>query len=253
VDSVLQDVRIASPSLRKETSAMIITRDSRVSDIATETPATIKIFQEHGIDFCCGGKRSFAEVCAERGIDVDLLLARLATATADLSSERNWQTAPLTELVAYIQQRFHRPLRDELPRLAAMMAKVVSQHGDHLPETLHPLQATLAELQEELLLHMAKEDRVLFPAIVAAEAGEVSTRSWISQTIATMEAEHADAGRALSRVRGLTSGYAPPEWACPTFRGLYYGLAELERDMHVHVHLENNILFPRAASSAAAR
>ncbi|MGE4085098.1 MAG: iron-sulfur cluster repair di-iron protein [Vicinamibacterales bacterium] len=229
---------------------MTINRNSHVSTVATEAPATIRIFQEYGLDFCCGGKRPLADACAERGIDVDLLVARLQTVTTDGGADRNWQTAPLCDLVAHIQQRFHGPLREELPRLAAMMAKVVSRHGDHLPQTLHPLQATLTELQDDLLQHMAKEDRLLFPAIVAAEAGESAAASWIDQPIAVMEAEHDDAGRALARMRELTGDYTPPEWACPTFRGLYYGLAELEREMHLHVHLENNILFPRAASTA---
>lgn len=231
---------------------MTITSESRVSDVATETPATIKIFQEHGIDFCCGGKRPIAEACAERGIDVDRLLARLHTATADPDADRNWQRAPLRELVAHIQGRFHEPLRQELPRLAAMMAKVVSRHGDHLPETLHPLQATLTELQDELLEHMVKEDRVLFPAIIATDTGASAAGSWINQPIAVMEAEHEHAGQALARMRELTDDYTPPEWACPTFRGLYYGLAELEREMHLHMHLENNILFPRAATIPTA-
>jgi regulator of cell morphogenesis and NO signaling len=231
---------------------MTITSDSRVSDVATDTPATIKIFQEHGIDFCCGGKRPIAEACAERGIDVDLLLARLQTATADLGADRNWQSAPLRDLVAHIQERFHEPLRQELPRLTAMMAKVVSRHGDHLPETLHPLQATLTELQDELLEHMVKEDGILFPAIIATETAASAAGSWINQPIAVMEAEHEHAGQALARMRELTDDYTPPEWACPTFRGLYHGLAQLEREMHLHVHLENNILFPRAASIRAA-
>ena len=231
---------------------MTITSDLRVSDVATETPATIKIFQEHGIDFCCGGKRPIAEACAERGVDVNLLLARLQTAAADPGSERNWQGAPLRDLVAHIQQRFHEPLRQELPRLAAMMAKVVGRHGDQLSETLQPLQATLTELQDELLQHMGEEDRVLFPAIIATEAGPAATGAHLGQPIAVMEAEHDHAGQALAKMRELTWGYTPPEWACPTFRGLYYGLAELEREMHLHVHLENNILFPRAASMAAA-
>ncbi len=231
---------------------MNITRDSRVSDVATEAPATIRIFQEHGIDFCCGGKRPIAAACVEQGLDVDQLVTRLQAATRTADGERNWHMAPLGELVAHIQERFHEPLREELPRLTAMMAKVVSRHGDHLPDTLQPLQATLAALRDELLEHMAKEDGVLFPAIVAAEAGQAASSSWISQPIATMEAEHDHAGQALDRMRELTAGYTPPEWACPTFRGLYFGLAELERDMHLHVHLENNILFPRATSMVEA-
>jgi len=232
---------------------MNITRDSQVSDVAAEVPATIRVFQQHGIDFCCGGKRPLMEACKEQGLDVDLLIEELGSVTATEGDDRDWRTAPLPELVGYIQQRFHEPLRVELPRLAAMMAKVVNRHGDHLPQVLRPLQATLEELQADLLQHMATEDAVLFPAVAALEAGGSGAGSWIREPIAVMEAEHDEAGRALARMRELTDAYTPPEWACPTFRGLYYGLAELERDMHVHVHLENHVLFPRAAVLARAR
>ena len=119
---------------------------------------------------------------------------------------------------------------------------------------LAQLQATFAELQHELLDHMKKEDVVLFPAIVALEAGAAPGRSagwtWIDQPIGAMEAEHASAGAALERIAELTDGHVPPADACPTFRGLYHGLSELERDMHVHVHLENHILFPRRRRSS---
>lgn len=231
---------------------MNITRDTQVSAVATEMPATIRIFQEHGIDFCCGGKRPLAEACADRGLDVDALVAKLQRSIAGADAERNWQTAPLGELIGHIQQRFHEPLRQELTRLAAMLAKVVSRHGDHLPETLGPLAATFSALHDDLLQHMTKEDVVLFPAIVAAETGDVAAASFVSQPIGVMEAEHEHAGLALAQMREITGGYTPPEWACPTFRGLYFGLAEFEREMHIHVHLENNILFPRAAAMAIA-
>jgi regulator of cell morphogenesis and NO signaling len=165
----------------------------------------------------------------------------------------DWTKASLTSLVAHIQARFHRPLQEEIPRLRAMVDKVVSRHGARLPR-LARLQQTFAGLQHELLDHMNKEDAVLFPAIAALERGEAPNRSagwtWIDQPIVVMEAEHASAGAALERIAQLTDGHVPPADACPTFRGLYHGLAELERDMHVHVHLENHILFPRAAALA---
>ena len=231
---------------------MRITRASQVSAVATEAPATIRIFQQLGIDFCCGGKRPLAEACADRGLDVEVLVATLRGTMADADAERDWQAAPLGDLIVHIQQRFHEPLRQELSRFSAMLAQVVSRHGEHLPGILHPLQTTFSALQDDLLQHMAKEDRVLFPAIVAAEAGDAVAAAWVSQPIAVMEAEHAHAGLALAQMRELTGGYVPPEWACPTFRGLYHGLAEFEREMHVHVHLENNVLFPRAASTGVA-
>jgi len=234
---------------------MTLTSESTVADIATTLPATIAVFQQHHIDFCCGGRIPLAEACQARGISVDAVLTDLRAAVAPSSAEPDWNTAPLTDLVSHIQQRFHEPLRQELPRLSAMLQKVLSRHGDRLAETLVPVQQKFEMLQDDLLGHMAKEDHVLFPAIVALERGTPppmpNVSAWIASPIAVMEAEHADAGAALDFIRRMTDGYTPPEWACPTFRGLYYGLSQLEADMHLHVHLENNVLFPRAARLAA--
>ena len=231
-------------------AGMTITPTSLVAGIATAHPASIKVFQRHRIDFCCGGNTALAGVCEQRQIAVSDLIAELEAALVTEADDTDWTRAPLAELVAHIQHRFHRPLEAELPRLRGMVDKVVSRHGDRRPATLLPLQATFARLQAGLLEHMAKEDAVLFPAIVALESGgSVAPDAWseIDQPIAVLEAEHAAAGAALARLSDLTDGYVPPADACPTFRGLYHGLAELERDMHLHVHLENHVLFPRAA------
>ena len=230
---------------------MTITGSTLVADIATENPATIKVFQRHRIDFCCGGKVPLEEACRRKDLEAPEIIAELDAALLGAEASTDWAEASLTDLVAHIRRRFHRPLVVELPRLAAMLAKVVSRHGSRLPETLLPLQETFTALHTELLDHMAKEDAVLFPAIVALETEPESARTawhWISQPIGVMEAEHAEAGAALERIAALTGGYVPPADACPTFRGLYHGLEELEREMHLHVHLENHILFPRAAA-----
>jgi regulator of cell morphogenesis and NO signaling len=236
---------------------MTLTPDLTVTEIATTAPATIPVFQHHRIDFCCRGKEPLASVCQARGLDLDAVLAELRAAVTPTAEEANWVEASLTALIVHIQRRYHEPLRAELPRLAAMLAKVVSRHGDHLPETLLPLQRTFEALQAELLDHMIKEDRAIFPVIAAIENVAPLPLSnpgeWITQPIAVMEAEHEAAGAALARIRELTDGFAPPEWACPTFRGLYYGLAQLETDMHLHVSLENHVLFPRAAQLAQGR
>jgi regulator of cell morphogenesis and NO signaling len=230
-----------------------ITPDMTVAAIATAAPATIHVFQEHEIDFCCGGKIPLSEACRRRGLDVLAILSALRSAVTPVT-EQSWSEASLTALVRHIQGRYHEPLRAELPRLSAMLEKVVSRHGEHLPERLLPLQETFRILQRELLAHMEKEDRVLFPAIVALEPGDAASgpraAAWIQSPIAAMEAEHDEAGAALAFIRRVTDGFDPPDWACPTFRGLYYGLMQLEADMHLHVHLENNVLFPRAARLA---
>lgn len=235
---------------------MEITREMTVAELATLQPATIRVFQKHHIDFCCGGKIPLAEACQRHELDADTLVAELRAATASPQEGAEWDAASLTALIAHIQHRFHEPLREELPRLSVMMAKVVSRHGFRLPDTLLPLRDTFQELERELLAHMHKEDAILFPAIVALEAGRRAPTgqwTWIDGPIDVMEAEHDQAGAALAALRSITGDFVPPPDACPTFRGLYHGLAELEATMHEHVHLENNILFPRAAQLAVER
>jgi regulator of cell morphogenesis and NO signaling len=233
---------------------MQITADAKVADVATADPATIRVFQQHKIDFCCGGKIPIAEACEQQGIDTEALLAELRGVQRSGATPDDWRTAPFSSLVAHIQQTYHEPLRAELPRLSAMMTRVLQAHGAHLPEVLEPLQHTFEELQAELLHHMAKEDAVLFPSILELEAhassGKPGGWAWIDGAVSVMEADHDSAGAALARMRELSGDYTPPEWSCPTFRGLYQGLSELEANMHVHVHLENHILFPRATAMA---
>ncbi len=225
-----------------------ITLNSQVADIAVGMPATIKVFQQYHIDFCCGGRISLAAACAQHGVDPQALLADLQTAHAGAAPESDWWHAPIADLVAHIQARYHEPLRAELPRLAAMLDKVVSRHGDSLPDLLRPLQATYGRFSGDLMDHMLREDEVLFPAIVeAVRSSRGAEWRWVEEPVEVLVAEHAAAGADLAAMRAITRGYAPPEGACPTFRGLYFGLAQLEQDMHVHVHLENHILFPRVA------
>ena len=235
---------------------MDFTAETRVADIAATNPATIKVFQQHRIDFCCGGRIPLAEACARHGLDADALLDELHHVERIPEGWPDWERSSLTALIAHIQGRYHERLRRELPRLEAMLAKVVERHGDRLPGVLRPLQVTFDRFKRELLEHMAKEDAVLFPAIVAAE--ETVGRNeqpdgswgWIERPIEALMREHDFAGTALEAMRELTLGYVPPQDACPTFRGLYHGLAELHDDMHLHVHLENNVLFPRVARLA---
>jgi regulator of cell morphogenesis and NO signaling len=244
--------------------SLTITASATVAEIAAAEPGAIKVFQRHQIDFCCGGKVPLADVCARRGLDADTLLAELRAVSpgADGAADRpptDWRHATLSDLMAHIQLQYHAPLRAELPRLSEMLSKVIRRHGDRFPSILLPLEITFERLHRELVDHMQKEDAILFPAVVALETQQVvhdadsAASVRILPPIQIMEAEHDAAGEALATLRQLTRGYAPPEDACATFRGLYYGLAELEREMHLHVYLENHILFPRAARLARDR
>lgn len=228
---------------------MTITPAAHVSDIVTSAPATIAVFQRHRIEFCCGGHVPLGEVCAHEGLDVDRMIDELTAATAPFDDTADWQTAPLADLVAHIQTTYHAPLYEELPRLAAMLAKVVSRHGERLPDVLFPLAATFDALDHDLQFHMRREDAILFPAIVRLASQPhlvVGDSHPLVGPITVMEHDHDEADRELATIRSLTSNYEPPADACPTFRGLYYGLSDLEHRMRLHVDLENEVLFPRA-------
>lgn len=228
---------------------MTITPSVHVADIVTEAPGTIAVFQRHQIEFCCGGRVPLEVVCTNEGLDVEALIAELVAAAQPFAEAGDWDAATLTDLVAHIQATYHEPLYQELPRLRAMLARVVHRHGDRLPKTLLPLQATFEDLERDLTRHMNKEDAILFPAIVRFESMPELTVVGphpLVGPITVMEHDHGRAADALAAIRSLTGGYEPPDGACPTFRGLYHGLGELEHRMHLHVHLENDILFPKA-------
>jgi regulator of cell morphogenesis and NO signaling len=232
---------------------MDITPETRIADIAAQNPATIKVFQRLGIDFCCGGKRPLAEACRDRQITISELTSALASVEAERPQLPSADSR-LGELIRFIVDRYHADLRVELPRLSQMAAKVLDAHGARNPEVFPELNQVFAGLRAELESHMIKEERILFPYVERLEmladkdqALPASPFGSIQAPIGMMEHEHDDAARALDRLRQLTNGYTPPADACNTFRGLYFGLAELEKALHEHIHLENNVLFPRAA------
>jgi regulator of cell morphogenesis and NO signaling len=226
-----------------------------IGEIAAAQPGTIKVFQRYGIDFCCGGGRPLAEVCAERALDVDVLTRELGEAAAQpIANGRSWTGATLKELSRHIEVRYHETLRAELPRLRALMEKVVSVHG-HKHAELSEMASRFRSLQEELGPHMMKEERVLFPYVARLEGLESQGAKFegspfgtVENPIAVMVSEHEAAGGILAELRQLSGGYELPEGACNSYRGLYHGLVELERELHEHIHLENNVYFPRAAA-----
>jgi regulator of cell morphogenesis and NO signaling len=229
---------------------MNITESTTVAEIASTLPSSVRVFQRHGIDFCCGGKMPLALACKEQGVPLaEIVDAIEASAHTDVADPRDWNSEPLAALIDHIIATYHDPLREELPRLDSMAIKVSRVHGMKAPH-LTRLAAIVAELSVDLQLHMRKEELVLFPAIRTLEASAQRDLR-LEGPITVMEHEHDDAGVLLSELRTITDGYAAPEWACETFRALYHGLSELEAAMHVHVHLENNILFPRALALEA--
>jgi regulator of cell morphogenesis and NO signaling len=230
---------------------MTTTTTSRtVGEIAAEFPASVRVFEKHGIDFCCGGKIPVTEACAGKGLDAAALMAEIDQAVqAPAEDTRDWWTAPLPELIDQILETHHAYMKGQLPRVEARLAKVLEAHGERHGGMLRAVSAVYGGMKAELDGHLAKEEMVLFPLIRAlnggAPAGSFHCGS-VQNPIRVMCREHDSAGEALVQLRRLTGDYMPPEDACNTFRVLYFELAEMERDLHRHIHLENNILFPRA-------
>lgn len=235
-----------------ELSNMTIT-DKTVREIALEQPSSIRVFEHFGIDYCCGGRRPIAEACAAKGIETSAVIAALEKAAeADGAPVNNWATQSLTALITQIVDVHHAYCRNELPRLATLAERVVRRHGGDKPELL-VIQAKLAQLSEELTEHIAKEEVVLFPYVKKLQCATVentpepqSCFGSVENPVAMMMREHDAAGVLMGDIRELSRGFTPPIGACPTFHAFYSGLHEFELDLHQHVHLENNILFPRA-------
>lgn len=211
-----------------------------VGELAAQRPASVKVFHRHGIDFCCGGGISLEQACEKRGLDAEKVRREIADEESRSAGDpETWQSQPLDELIDHIVASYHRPLDEELPRLEALARKVARVHGERHPE-LQPLLEAYLEVARDLGPHMMKEEQVLFPAI------RNGGRGFIPQPIEVMQMEHEAVGDLLAQIRELTGGFVVPEDACGSFRALFNGLQDLERSLHEHIHLENNILFPRA-------
>lgn len=238
---------------------MTATTAQTVRDIATENPAAVRIFEKYGIEYCCGGRVPLADACAARGLNIDEVIASLDAETAPLTpGEKDWAEEPLASLAAHIVDAHHAYVSREVPRLNELAAKVVSRHGDTREELL-AIQSKLAELGEELIAHQGKEEVVLFPYIgklerFAAGNGAMPRNCFgsITHPIEMMTRDHDFAGNIMAEIRQLSRGYTPPAGACPTFLAFYEGLRQFEQDLHQHIHLENNILFPRAVELEAS-
>jgi len=233
---------------------MIFDKTQTVREIAIKHPASLRVFENLGIDYCCGGKRPLQEACGQANVPIETVLQQLGDLDVSNVSpeEQRWTEAPLGNLTAHIVARHHRYVREEAPRVEALLEKVVSKHDEAHPE-LKPIQETFVALSQELSAHMMKEEQVLFPFLekmeLAARTGgpaPIGCFESVEFPIARMLADHDDAGALTAKIRTLSGGYQAPAEACPTYRGLYHALEEFEHDLHHHVHLENNILFPRA-------
>ncbi len=218
---------------------MSIDPSRSLAELVLERPSSARVLARLGLDYCCGGKRSLAVACAERGLDPATVTVFLEHELEPVAVEQtDWSRASLADLCAHIVEEHHGRLRWELPRLTELAERAASVHGDKHPQ-LHELREELARLRLELEEHIADEEQRLFPALLA---GNFSDQDELER----FEGEHDLAGARLRRLRELSGGYATEGALCSTHRALLDGLHGLELDLHQHVHEENNILFPRA-------
>lgn len=228
------------------------TPDTTIRDIVSADFRAAAVFQSYGIDFCCKGARAVGVACAEAGIPVERVLEDVAAACgASQAGAPRYGAWDIPMLTTYIVGNHHTYVREAIPTLLAHTAKVARVHGERHPE-LKEVARIFADVAEEMESHMFKEEQVLFPYLLALARAGMSADlppapfSTIASPIDVMELEHEHAGDAMARIRTLTSGYQPPEDACATYRVCLQELAAFETDLHAHVHLENNILFPKA-------
>lgn len=226
-------------------------QDGTIGALVVENPLRARVFEKFGIDYCCGGKRKLAEVCSEKGIDTRSFMEAIAACDqlrdplAMSNIESRISELSLSELVTHIEGVHHLYLKEELPRLMQLALKVAKVHGDKHPEVVE-LAQIFGVFKQELELHMMKEEQVLFPFIRKLDASKSMPTfhcGSLENPIKVMEFEHDQAGDALKKMRSLTSDYTLPEGACNSYRALFVGLEEMEKDLHQHVHEENNVLF----------
>jgi regulator of cell morphogenesis and NO signaling len=227
---------------------MPATLQRTIGELVAERPARARVFEGFHIDYCCGGKKPLADACQAKGIDPQVVLDMLALVDDSAPPhERDWTQATITELCDNIESTHHVYLKENFPRLEFFARKVANRHGDHFPDLI-ALRDTVLAMKDEMETHMLKEEQILFPLCRKLDRGDATAthgRS-VKNPIRVMMQEHDDTGAALEKIRELTNGFVPPQEACNTFRAYYDALAELERDMHRHVHKENSLLFPKA-------
>ena len=231
----------------------MITTNTTVREVAVELPQSTRLFEKLQIDYCCGGNRLLAEACASAGVDVDNVIEMLAKATEfNSQDELDFQNTSLPELITHILNTHHVFTKSEMDRLQSLTHKVLGAHGGNHPELIH-LSELLDRLCADLKPHMFKEEQVLFPYMMAmSQAADQKQPTpfapfgTVNNPIRMMMREHDTAGQILRELRSLTSDYKVPSDACISYQTLYQALENFEKDLHQHIHLENNILFPKA-------
>ncbi len=241
---------------------MMITSTTKVRDVVLELPQATRVFEKLKIDYCCGGDTPLGEACATAGVEVaslERMLEAAERAEAQGKDSLDFQKATLTELIGHILDKHHVYTKEEMARLEPLIDKVISAHGKNHPE-LRSLGGLFQQICADLRPHMLKEEQILFPYIVEMERSAVENRpapfppfGTVKNPVRMMMMEHETVGDLLRELRALSSNYAVPSDGCVSYQTLYQALEAFEKDLHQHIHLENNILFPRAIELEGSR
>jgi regulator of cell morphogenesis and NO signaling len=217
----------------------MVNTQQTLGELVAAIPAAARVFHRYGLDFCCGGKQSLAQACAAEQLDPEAVIQEIETTAASEQEQVRWDQRPLEELIQHILDRYHAPLKTEIPRLVDLARQVEDSHRDR-PDRPAGLADLLEEVRTAVESHLAKEEQVLFPLILSGR-GQMA-----HMPVQVMIKEHEDHGQNLRRIRALTNDLRIPDDACASWRELYRSLAQLEVDLMDHISLENNVLFPRA-------
>lgn len=231
---------------------MLITSETFVCDIAVNLPTAIPVLERYRIGYCCDGQQSLADACAKRNLDLAPVLEELLRQQQDETkpTDAQWLQMSLKELTEYIVRKHHAYTRDQLKLIDSLMSKVEQRHGGSHPEVFETGKG-FAALSSELTHHFSYEETTLFPCISALEAGRqpelpAAANGGIKSPVSRGMQGHDQVADKVRTLRKLTNDYTPPPDACPTWRALYRAMEEVESDLHQHIHLEDDILFPRA-------
>ncbi|RAK17011.1 regulator of cell morphogenesis and NO signaling [Anoxybacillus vitaminiphilus] len=231
------------------------TEQSIIGEIVTAFPKASDLFKAYKIDFCCGGNRPLGETLKEKNLPVDEILQQLNEEYAKTAEkiDKNWSQVSYSELINHIVQTHHRYLAEELPQLSPYVTKVLRVHGAEHPH-LAKIHKLFNELKTELEQHTLKEETKAFPLILQFEQNPTNeNEEAMKQVIRELVTEHDTAGNIIKEIREITSDFTPPQEACRTYQLVYKRLEALETDLFEHIHLENNILFPRVLAESTIK
>lgn len=253
--SFVNGTKIKLPHFKEERSMQVITGNMTIGEIVAADFRTARVFGNHGIDFCCGGKAPLAATCLDKGVDLAAITRELETVQNEpVDRSQNYSSWPLPFLADYIVNTHHIYLKENDEQIAAYARKIAAVHGAHHPEVIR-ISTIFDKIVTDMVKHLQEEEEVLFPAIKRADAARTSGSApdekdleTIRTSLLKLHREHEEIGDAIHEIRHLANGYAIPDDVCNTYVVTYKKLNEFEDDLHKHVHLENNILFQKAAT-----